>query len=424
MLRKRLFVYSLILVTVVFLPFYVLLGILTKSRDVAIKAQSRITEYSQMVEADHDTLLSMFDNLKILHQRIKTVDTEQNNSQLQLSNTLNSKLEIHQALLDSFQKQNFKKSTSVKQHERVAQEKAHSFGSRTGKRTVPLCTSSEGSSPGNIVDVLPESNNILSYSLFGYRAEALSSFIYNVYNESKSVFPYKQFSIRIYHDKSISTETRLRITGHCPGVRFCDVTRVPGYGDLSKNIGTVWRFIPMADATVDVFCSRDLDSPLITRGGNAVQEWLSSFSLQTFPLVFKKRNSGSNTLLHIMRDSKMHMLPMMGGTWCFRPSASGDVGAKLLDEILLKSDTIKNPDLTTRADQQILAATVWRLLRSQSLQHDAFHCGVYRDAKAFPTERRFEDQRFVGCVRDCRGPMVDICPIRCRPKNHTNWIYC
>ena len=411
--RQRLLMYIFILGIFVFLLIYILIANLATGRDVAYTAHRQISEYSQMMQADHKTLLSMMENLRMLSKQIQSVDTKNNETQKHMLEAFNSKLDVHQHLLDYLHKKDIINITGGKKQEPVAA--LVNVGGGGGA----LCISEDDSS----LQPVEESKLILSYSLFdgagddaAAKVESLSRFIYNVYNESRGIAPYDLFSLRIYHDRSLSKEIRSQIRRDCPRLRFCDITRVPRYGDLSAHLGTVWRFLPIGDSTVDVFCSRDLDSPLLQRGGDAVREWLSS-----------------GKLLHIMRDSKQHMLPIMGGMWCFKPAANRPEGVKLLEQILQKSDTKKRTktsdgavggSLSTREDQTILASTVWRAFRSKSLQHDAYHCGVFFDSKPFPSRRT--SGRFVGCVRDCgiSNNSKDICPRRCRPDNHKDWTYC
>ena len=88
----------------------------------------------------------------------------------------------------------------------------------------------------------------------------------------------------------------------------------PVYTDLRLINGMVWRFHAMADTTVDIMCSRDLDSPLYTREEAAVREFLVS------PPKY---------LFHVMRDSPLHNSRDMGGMFCYRNAQD-----RLLGQIL------------------------------------------------------------------------------------------
>ena len=60
----------------------------------------------------------------------------------------------------------------------------------------------------------------------------------------------------------------------------------------------VWRFLPTLDPQVEIFMSRDLDSPIKPREVEAVEEWVKS-----------------EKALHVMRDHPAHGVPMLGGLW-------------------------------------------------------------------------------------------------------------
>lgn len=68
------------------------------------------------------------------------------------------------------------------------------------------------------------------------------------------------------------------------------------FGDVSKSLGVVWRFAPMADDLVSEWHSRDLDSRPSARERAAVDEWLRS-----------------GRKYHAMRDHKFHRTPLLAG---------------------------------------------------------------------------------------------------------------
>jgi hypothetical protein len=157
--------------------------------------------------------------------------------------------------------------------------------------------------------------------------------------------------------------------------------------------------------------SRDLDSALTPRERVAVDAWLAS-----------------NKSFHAMRDHPMHGVPMLGGMWGFRPS---------LDRKLARAihDKIHNPNLIKnyggRGDQTFLSREVWAQAKSSIIVHDSFLCtdGYGQKPKPFPTQRPSANETncFVGCVRPCcgKGKMpFHPCPLKCRPQDHQDWIYC
>ena len=160
-----------------------------------------------------------------------------------------------------------------------------------------------------------------------------------------------------------------------------------------------------------VVMSRDLDSAFTLRERAAVDAWLAS-----------------NKSFHTMRDHPMHGVPMLGGMWGFRPS---------LDRTLSRMihNMIHDPKLVGRyggrGDQTFLWQQIWPHAKQSAIAHDSFLCtnGYGHRPVAFPTQRvsANETNCFVGCVRPCcgKGKMpFGQCPIKCRPPDHPEWIYC
>ena len=249
-------------------------------------------------------------------------------------------------------------------------------------------------------DTQPGGKRIISYTLYGPNAEGYGRFIADVATEAANIEPYNTFTIRIYVGATFSMESRERYKRAHKNIRFCDVRRMPKLGDVSRLIGTVWRFLPLADPTIDVLCSRDLDSPLLQRGGNAVTEWLQS-----------------DKYFHMMRDRSVHMTPILGGLWCARPSKNMKLSKELFDAIIEKARLTSNNE----HDQEILRKHIYPRVKNVSMQHDSYFCESFLGAKPFPTQRL---KYFVGCVRDCDGSNMEICPQACRPKDHPDWKHC
>ena len=115
-------------------------------------------------------------------------------------------------------------------------------------------------------------------------------------------------------------------------LHLCPVHNIPHIGDVSRVMGMTWRFLPLADPSVDIMVSRDLDSRCFlpdklpannklfisrftSREEAAVAEWLSS------SLPF-----------HTMRDHPDHQVEIMGGMW----GARMDLGHRELFSNLTK----------------------------------------------------------------------------------------
>ena len=75
-----------------------------------------------------------------------------------------------------------------------------------------------------------------------------------------------------------------------------EVENVPA--GMGYSSGMFWRFMPAADASVDRFVVRDVDSRLNARDRIAVEEWIES-----------------KLPVHILRDHVNHCIVMNGGMW-------------------------------------------------------------------------------------------------------------
>ena len=249
---------------------------------------------------------------------------------------------------------------------------------------------------------------ILSYSMYGEKGRKLSRFIPNILEESQRIHTYQNFTIRIYTDFNDIEDYRTKYIAYGERIQFCDVRAIPEFADLlSANVqGMLWRFMSMVDPHCEVMCSRDLDSPLLQREGDAVDEWMKS-----------------NTLLHVMRDKRYHNVPIMGGMWCFRSQLDARLSHKVMKSIVTKSNQIRHSGgMIPRAfDQKLLEDELWSFAKHSVVQHDSFYCQFFTGSIPFPTKRR---NYYVGCVRNCSEKDVEECPVACRPKNHKDWMFC
>ena len=261
----------------------------------------------------------------------------------------------------------------------------------------------------NEPDKKTRNNKVLSYSLFGNNSwtnrfkDALAA----VAGEAENSTFYADWTVRIYHDEYLTSDRRNAIKSVHKNVAFCDVKKVPTLGDVWSKNAMVWRFVPIADFSVDVMCSRDLDSPILQREEDAIREWLAS-----------------NKIMHVMRDHPCHVYKIQGGLWCFRNSKNREFGANILNIILRKvGKRTSKKEANKGNDQVILNVYIRPLVKNDTLQHDAYLCNKFVGSVPFPTKRPEGDKRFTGCVRPCKYP-ARVCPKHCRPKNHLDWEYC
>ena len=135
---------------------------------------------------------------------------------------------------------------------------------------------------------------VLSYSLYGNN-ELYYTLIKKLIRQVHSLYP--GWLIRINHDSSIRDSIRCEI--ECledeNGVQydiadFCNVEQLPvnlgkkTYWNATFIHAMMWRWLPLGDYFVEIFSSRDLDSPVLQREVDSVDVWLKS-----------------NKLFHIMR---------------------------------------------------------------------------------------------------------------------------
>jgi len=154
---------------------------------------------------------------------------------------------------------------------------------------------------------------ILSYSLYGKG----DLFYYNFANLVRTAKKlHSDWILRVYYDDSIDLSVKCKI--EClmnnqtnqliDNVDFCNINQIP-MKKTSRNNATwdatymhamSWRWLPIGDTFVDVFSSRDLDSHLIQREVDAVNQWINEsyyaghimrgiYKLQIYLYLVKKK---------------------------------------------------------------------------------------------------------------------------------------
>lgn len=101
----------------------------------------------------------------------------------------------------------------------------------------------------------------------------------------------------IYHEGIIDRSFSESVKRINPLICFFDIDNI-SVKILKNKSARIWRFIPMADESVDAVCSRDLDSLLFPREEVAVHDWLKL-----------------GKIVHEMRDSIYHTSLVMAGLW-------------------------------------------------------------------------------------------------------------
>lgn len=157
----------------------------------------------------------------------------------------------------------------------------------------------------------------------------------------------------MYHDGRVPQRILQQL--HKNGVDLRDMS--------DSNINPMsWRFLVASDASVDAYCSRDVDARLTLREYVAVQDWLSS-----------------SYKVHLIRDHPGHVWhPMMGGLWCGRREAIPE-----MDQVLSQYGHAAH----FNADQEFLAQLIWSRVNNSALQHVAFGCGNFPGSRPMPLPR-------------------------------------
>ena len=244
--------------------------------------------------------------------------------------------------------------------------------------------------------------NVLSYTAFGNMTK-YKKLIKEIASEATQSDFYQKWEVWFYHEGSLTTDLMNSVKLINALVHYHDVRNLKGFGNIQNKNGMIWRYVPLADDDVDIVCPRDLDSSLLSREKNAVDDWLKS----------KK-------IIHLMRDHKLHGTPILGGMFCFRNHLNRELGRYIVT-MILKHCAARHPmkkiEAATGNDQAVLAKYIWPLVQSDSIQHDSYLCRDFRNSILFPTKRNETTNFHVGCVRPCRPYKVE-CLIQCRPKRH------
>jgi len=192
-----------------------------------------------------------------------------------------------------------------------------------------------------------------------------------------------------------------------PFVDLCNITRVIELLNTTDPLHPMtWRFLPLLDPTVDLFMSRDSDSLIWQREVDAVSEWLHQ----------------SQATFHIMRDHKMHFAYILGGMW----GAKVDQKRQEIKAAVWPMFSTFQHEMGYAFDQDYLYEFIWPLAYKDAVSHDSYLCDEYPLTRPFPSKR--QGSYFVGQIgahqsaNEVEQPVV--CPRKCRPKDHPDWIYC
>ncbi|CAF1344187.1 unnamed protein product [Adineta ricciae] len=236
----------------------------------------------------------------------------------------------------------------------------------------------------------------------------LKTHLFQYFDEAKEKYP--DWIVRVYYfSLNITQQDIHQIEAQYPNVDLCDSTNLPFLGNVVSWLpGKIQRFLPIVDPLVDIYMSRDVDSPILDRETTIVRTWLDS----------------QEHTIHIIRDHPEHSVPILGGLWGIKTHHERSL-VKDISQFLLSPDVVRC--YTGRGDQTFLEDYIWPYAnkhRDITLEYDSFLCKRFPHALPFPT-RKQSPTLFVGCRRpNCTLDEHPECPKRCRPADHPDWIWC
>ncbi|KAB2638198.1 MAG: hypothetical protein DVB26_08395 [Verrucomicrobia bacterium] len=164
---------------------------------------------------------------------------------------------------------------------------------------------------------------------------------------------YPGWEPRFYLGADVPQATRQKLLD-----RGASVFDGPSWGPWA---GMYWRFLAAADPNVDVMISRDVDTLILEREVQAVNEWLAS-----------------GKTLHIMRDHPKHEVPIMGGMWGCRTGFLRNI-----EQLIHQWNRFNRYG----CDQEFLARVIYPQFRDQAWIHSECIHFPHETLRAFPTTR-------------------------------------
>jgi tetratricopeptide (TPR) repeat protein len=221
---------------------------------------------------------------------------------------------------------------AVEYGRRALEAKDHKFGAATPLARVP----DQRPPPFN---PMAPAENVIAYTLWGNNPRYHVPLLENV-RILQHLFP--GWTMRVYHDDSVDPAylTLLRERG-------VDTRRMTLATGEAERRRLLWRFDVAADPSVRRFLCRDADSILTVKERVAVDAWLAS-----------------DRPFHVMRDYYSHTDLILAGMW-------GGVGG-ILPPVATLLRAYRGWRIEhDHVDQDLLAETVWPIIRQHTLIHDS-----------------------------------------------------
>lgn len=211
---------------------------------------------------------------------------------------------------------------------------------------------------------------VFSFSLFGYLDKYCKGMLRNVEEITKR-FP--EAEIWVYCGTGIP-DAILKTLESSSNVRLF-------YTEESGDVVKIFRYLPIDDPTVDICIVRDADSRVIQRDQQSIQDFLKT-----------------EKLTQIVRDHRVHTVPILGGMVSFRKGAIPYAMRDLISYFF--THDLKNKKFDYEDDQNFLRRYVYPLVIENSLIQDEYN-QPFEDSSRhvkISTPRVFPD--FVGQIYD------------------------
>ncbi|CAF4747987.1 unnamed protein product [Rotaria sp. Silwood1] len=262
------------------------------------------------------------------------------------------------------------------------------------------------------ISVYGKESKFIDNPMYSWKTNIIP-FLESLVNEINTLLP--QWILRVYIDFTGSKKSQRKLLRKFSNVDICDMNNIPMFGSSLRKFlpSRMWRFLPIFDPYVDYLLSRDLDSPITQRETETINMWLSQ--------------EQENNFFYIARDNIQHGVFILAGLWGAALIRASDTLIDIFKPMLIPS-IVQN--YHNKSDQTFLNDYVGDRVRNNSLIFDSYHCEKF-GGQPFLSQRSMNGC-YLGCIRPCCSNATNVpvretqipCPIKCRPKDHLDWIYC
>lgn len=204
---------------------------------------------------------------------------------------------------------------------------------------------------------------VISFSLYGDNP------IYTIgciNNAKRKVEIFKDWQMWVYHNSSVPVNILSEL--HSLNVKLINTNENKGF------FGSLWRFRPILDPSVEYFISRDGDSRISERDEIAVTEWT---------------NSDKN--FHILREHPIgHHWVMNAGMWGAKGGSIPNFQT-ILDNYLNSNNRPHDKTI----DQCFLRDCVYPIAKNDSIIHDEYF-NYEKNGTSIKRDRALDNFAFVG----------------------------